>query len=211
MWRGVLRITAPFAASAAAAAVPGGGRGRARGGRVKANIIRGLLEDGLGRLVGRRRPDGGLRLQAEVGERGADVDADGALKGVVLVGVVEGVGLVQLLVGGHELSARGGSTNGGLRLAGGGHDVGRDGEGLLQLLREIAGLGAHGHLLAGSGVSRTLSWVVTSWSSHEGYDFYTQPARNGCWVLLPPLASYPTFVRPLCPPLWTRAAPAPRV
>ena len=116
----------------------------------------GLLEDGLRGLGRRRRPRGGVGAEAQVGERGADVDAHGALERVVLVVGVERVGLVELLLvgalaGGDHRALHGG---GGLALGHGrhhlgvlrGHHLGGDGEGLLQLRGQVTGLGTHGHL-----------------------------------------------------------------
>ena len=117
-----------------------GGPGAGGGGS-----FRGLLEDRLGRLGRGRRPGGGLRLEAEVRERGADVHAHGALERVVLVGVVEGVGLVQVLV---AANVAGGRAHEGVLVVVGGrgrHDLRRDGQGLLKLLGDVAGLGANGH------------------------------------------------------------------
>jgi hypothetical protein len=69
---------------------------------------------------------------------------------VVLVVGVEVVGLVQLLLGGHRVDGRGGLRgHHGARVDHGGlagrHHLGCDGERLLQLLRKLTGLGAHGH------------------------------------------------------------------
>jgi len=69
---------------------------------------------------------------------------------VVLVVGVEVVGLVELLLGGHRVDGRGGRRrHHGARVDHGGlvgrHHLGGDRQRLLQLLRELAGLGAHGH------------------------------------------------------------------
>ena len=109
----------------------------------------GLLEDGLGRLLRGRRPRGRRGLQAEVGERRADVDHNGALERVVGGVGVEVVGLVQVLLVepalGGRLGRGRGRAAGLVHRRGGDHLVGRDGQGRLKLLGEIARLGAHGH------------------------------------------------------------------
>ena len=104
-----------------------------------------LLEDGLGRLGRGRRPGRARAAQAEVGERRADVDHNGALEGVLRRRGVEVVGR------GEGVVARGTAVHGGLgtdllvgRVE---HHVARDRERLLQLLGEIARLGADGHFL----------------------------------------------------------------
>jgi hypothetical protein len=99
-----------------------------------------LLENGLGGLRRRRAPCGARLLQAQVGERGADVDHDGTLERVVGVGGVELVGLREVLLvanavaGEGELGAgrgRGHELAVGRLLRGGAHHVLRDQQGLL--------------------------------------------------------------------------------
>ena len=103
-----------------------------------------LLEDGLGRLGRGRRPGRARAAQAEVGERRADVDHDGAVervrgrRGVEVVGRGE-----RVLVRGAAVHRRLGAN---LRVGRVEHHVARDRERLLQLLGEIAGLGTDGHL-----------------------------------------------------------------
>ena len=147
----------------------------------------GLLEDGLGRLGRRRRPGGGVGAQAQVGERGADVDADRALQGVLLVVRVEGVGLVQVLVVERGLDgARGGRDDHGVVRVVRGHHLGGDGKRLLQLLRKLAGLGANGHF---KSVWVVFSCVLTLHTLLEAYEIYTPGHQTR--ALWKPLASVP--------------------
>jgi len=67
----------------------------------------------------------------------------------VLVVGVERVGLVHVRLGGAGLDGRSGlgwDHGHAHMLAVGGHHVGRDGQRLLQLRGEVAGLGANGHV-----------------------------------------------------------------
>ena len=116
-----------------------------------------LLEDGA-RGLGRGRGPGGARLlEAEVVERGADVDDDGALERVRGVGRVEVVGRGVLLVGeragvgageGELLPGGGADGRVGRRGGGGAHDLGRDHEGVVHAGGHGLGLGADGHFLS---------------------------------------------------------------
>ena len=104
-----------------------------------------LLEDGLGRLRGRRLPGGLRAAQAEVGQRRANVDHDGALERVLGRRGVEVVGRAERVVGLGDGALLGSRHTHHLRVGGLLHHVSRDGERLLKLLREILGLGANGH------------------------------------------------------------------